>query len=185
MQLADILKAPSLEISLRTATELDSQSEENNAKVYESNGTSEQCRPSLSLHHLINNERPPNMPIKPPRQPKAQQQQSGIKILHDGKQLPPMMLQGTIYSDGKSSTVMSPSNAAQEEGKGGIEEIKMKIKQTPSSEDKMTDDSSLLISEETQANKRTQSSCKKTQMGQLQNAGNNHDSVAKNLIFDH
>ena len=41
VQLADILKAPSLEISLRTATELDSQSEENNAKVYESNGVSE------------------------------------------------------------------------------------------------------------------------------------------------
>ena len=43
VQLADILKAPSLEISLRTATELDSQSEENNTqmKVYDSNGVSD------------------------------------------------------------------------------------------------------------------------------------------------
>ena len=43
--LADILKAPSLEISMRTATDLDCQSEENNYKIYDSNGVTEQCKP--------------------------------------------------------------------------------------------------------------------------------------------
>jgi len=52
-----------MEISLRTATEFDSQSEE--AKVYDSNGRSEHIKPPLCLQHL---ESKPSflLPAKPP-----------------------------------------------------------------------------------------------------------------------
>ena len=115
------------------------------------------------------------------------------------------MLQGTIYSDGRSSTVLSPNNI-HEEGGGAADsntldqrieaasEPILDLSLRPPSATKSpykevvavpvspehnkqqnqqnpimieSADSSLLISEETQANKRTQSSCKKTKIGQM------------------
>lgn len=102
-----------------------------------------------------------------------------------------MLLQGTIYSDGKSSTVLSPNNLHEVTGtnhsctldqRTGLDDV-LEVNQeeldgadalesantaTPEpTQQEDSADSSLLISEETQANKRTQSSYKKTKLGQM------------------
>ena len=104
------------------------------------------------------------------------------------------MLQGTIYSDGRSSTVLSPKHV-REEGTADSNTLDQRVEAEPILDLSMVPsatklekspynevvaavspeqnqnlmlesaDSSLLISEETQANKRTQSSCKKTKLG--------------------